>query len=110
MKGAAAGCGDALQVSCLRGFDTLGLHQIAGGSERLGSHPLPHHSGEADEPWTNQVALAGVSPKSQGGAKLARATCLKTASGPAPYGELAERLNAPALSPGEPGPTAIMAS
>ena len=25
--GAAEGCGDALQVSCLEGFDTPGLHQ-----------------------------------------------------------------------------------
>ena len=54
-----------MQVSCLRGFDTLGLHQIAGGSERLGCQPAPHHSGEIDEPWKNQVALAGIPRKSK---------------------------------------------
>ena len=26
--GAAEGCGDALQASCLEGFDTPGLHQL----------------------------------------------------------------------------------
>ena len=60
-KGAAEGCGVALQASCLEGFDTLGLHQNYGPLNAKGIVPLGHDlqavRGRCGPPFT-KVSLA----------------------------------------------------